>query len=176
MIKKLILVMGILGTIFACKGKEKAAEQQNGGNNTTAEKKEKPTMPEGRLLRVQYFFQGMMMEEFGNFDLQRLPDGCKLSFRHFSDEVSYEVSDTLLDAARQIIEQERMYEYDSYYKFEMDERMLDGYRWSFDAWFEGDKQISSGGRHVSPDGKGLNKIEELLRNAARQLVKADNKE
>jgi len=166
--------MGILGMLFGCKGKEKAVEQQNGGDvNTTEVKKEQPTMPEGRLNRVKYSYQGMMMEEFGNFDLQRLPEGCKLSFRHFSSEVSYEVSDTLLDAARSIIEQERMYEYDSHYSLKMDGRILDGYSWDFDAWFEGGKKISTGGRHVSPEGDGLHKISTLLSNAARQLVQAE---
>lgn len=170
--------MTLLGTLFACKTKEKAADPQDSGNtNTTVVKKEKPTMPEGRLLRVTYFFQGMMMEEFGSFDLQRQPDGkaSTLSFRHFSDEVSYEVSDTLFDAARRIIEEERMYEYDSYYSFKTDERMLDGYRWDFDAWFEGDRHISSGGRHVDPEGNGLRKISSLLYNAAKQLVGEEQK-
>ena len=179
MAKKLILAMAILGTIFACKSKEKATDQQNGGNvSTNVEKKELPTMPEGRLLRVTYSYQGMMMEEFGNYDLQRHTDGkpSTLSFRYRGDDVSYVVSDTLFDAARRIIEEERMYEYDSYYSLKMDERILDGYRWDFDAWFEGDKCISTGGHHVSPKGDGLNKISTLLRNAARQLVEADKKE
>ena len=175
MIKKLIIIMGILGTIFACKCKEKAADQQNNGNVNTVEKKNPAVMPDGRLLRVTYSYQGMMMMEFGNFDLHSTPEGCKLTFRHFSNEVTYEVSDTLLDAARSIIEQEKMYEYDSYYSFKSEHRMLDGYHWDFDAWFEGDKRISSGGSHVSPGGNGLHKIEELLSKAAQQLVK-DEKE
>lgn len=176
MTKKLILTMGIIGILFGCKCKEKAIEQQNSGDVNTTVVTEKPTMPEGRLLRVAYSYQGMMMEEFGNYDLQRTPDGNKLTFRHFSDEVTYEVSDTLFEAARRIIEEERMYEYDSYYSLKMEERILDGDRWDFDAWFEGDKQISSGGRNVSPKGNGLHKISTLLRDAARQLVEADEKE
>ena len=172
MTKKLILTMGILGILFGCKSKANTADPQN-GNDITLNTQQK--MPEGRLLRVQYFYQGMMMEEFGSFDLQRTSDGCKLSFRHFSSEVSYEVSDTLLDAARRIIEQEKMYEYASSYSLQMDDRILDGYSWSFDADFEGDEHISSGGRHVSPQGDGLYKISTLLSNAARQLVKAENK-
>ena len=67
-----------------------------------------------------------------------------------------------------------MYEYASSYSLQMDDRILDGYSWSFDADFEGDEHISSGGRHVSPQGDGLYKISTLLSNAARQLVKADN--
>ena len=167
-------MMGILGTLFACKGKEKAIDPNNGGNITqhfTQNKK----MPEGRLLRVAYFYQGMMMEEFGHFDLKRQADGktATLSFHHFSDEVSYEVSDTLFDAARRIIEQEKMYEYASSYSLKMKDRILDGYSWSFDADFEGDEHISTGGSNVSPDGDGLHKIRKLLYDAAKRVVEAD---
>jgi len=84
--------------------------------------------------------------------------------------VSYEVSDTLFDAARRIIEEERMFEYDSYYSPETDGRILDGYSWSFDARFEGDRHISSNGSHASPKGDGLSKISRLFSNAAQQLV------
>ena len=169
MTKKLILMMGILGILFGCKSKEKATEQQNGGDvSTIVEEKELPTMPEGRLLRVKYFFQDMRMPPFGHFDLRRTPEGSRLFFRHYSSDASCEVSDTLFDAVRSIIEQEKMYEYDSYYSFKTDERIL-----GFEAWFEGDKRISSGGRHVSPDGKGLQKIDSLLSDAARQGIQSD---
>lgn len=183
MTKKLILAMAILTALFACKGKEKAAEQQNGSNTIqqstmNTQQKEKPTMPEGRLLRVKYLFQGMMMEEFSDFDLRRQTNDtpASLSFKYRGEDVSYEVSDTLFDVARHIIEEERMYEYDSYYTLQMDGRILDGYRWEFDAWFENGKRISTGGRHVSPDGDGLRKISTLLYDAAHQLVDANSQQ
>lgn len=172
------MMMGILGILFGCKGKEKATEQQNGGDvGTIVEKKELPTMPEGRLLRVTYFYQGMMMEELGNFNLHREAVGktAVLSFRHYGDEVSCEVSDTLFDAARRIIEDEKMYEYAPSYTLNMKERILDGYSWGFDADFEGDEHIASGGSNVSPRGDGLNKIRNLLYEAARRAVETDQK-
>lgn len=172
--QKLIIVMAITSMLLGCKSKEKATEQQSGGDvSTIVEKKELPTMPEGRLLRVKYVFQGMRMPAFGNFDLQRTPEGSRLFFKHYDSDMSCEVSDTLFDAVRNIIEQEKMYEYDSYYSFKTDERILDGYRWEFEAWFEGDKRILSGGRHASPSGNGLQKINSLLSDAAGQVLQAD---
>lgn len=176
MTKKLILMMGILGILFGCKGKEKVADTKNGGDVTQQlAQNTQQKMPEGRLLRVRYYYQGMMMEEFGHFDLQRQTDGktAKLTFRHFSNEEACEVSDTLFEAARRIIEQEKMYEYASDYSLKMKERILDGYSWSFDADFEGDEHISSGGSNVSPNGNGLNKIRNLLYDAAKRVAKSD---
>ncbi len=168
--------MAITGAVLACKSKEKAVEPQNGGEVTQrqASHATTKTMPVGRLLRVSYSHQGMMMERFSHFDLQHTAEGNKFSFRHFSDEVSYEVSDTLFDAARRIIEEERMFEYDSYYSPKTDDRILDGYSWSFDARFEGDGHISSSGSHVRPKGDGLSRISRLFSNAAQQLVEAEN--
>ena len=54
---------------------------------------------------------------------------------------------------------------------EMKERILDGYSWSFSAKFEGDENISSGGSNVSPNGKGLDKIRNLLYEAAKRVAK-----
>jgi hypothetical protein len=168
--------MAITGAVLACKSKEKAVEPQNGGEVTQrqASHATTKTMPVGRLLRVSYSHQGMMMERFSHFDLQHTAEGNKFSFRHFSDEVSYEVSDTLFDAARRIIEEERMFEYESYYGLppELEQRMLDGFRWRFDACFENGERIHSSGRHVFPDGNGLQKIERLLYHAAEAATKA----
>jgi hypothetical protein len=129
------------------------------------------TMPEGCIVRLHYNYKGMMMEEFSNFTLLRLPDGKgnQLCFRHRGQEVTVnDVSDSLFDAARNIIEEERMYEYDSYYSLKMDGRILDGYSWDFDVYFEGGEKLLSGGRHVSPDGNGLQRISKLLNDAARE--------
>lgn len=168
--KRTILVMAIAGTIIACKSKEKVVSPDDGEVKTTVVEKEKRTMPEGRLNRVTYSYQGMAMEPFRDFDLRRNADGtgCMLSFKIRLEEMSYEVSDTLLDAARRIIEEERMYEYATFYSFKSDARVLDGYHWDFDAYFEGGEKILSGGRHVSPKGDGLNKIRKLLYHAAEQ--------
>lgn len=130
-------------------------------------------MPEGRIVRLHYNFNGMLMEEYYNFYLCRLPDGKgnQLCFCHRGQEVTVnDVSDSLFDEARSIIEEERMYEYDSYYSFQMDGMILDGYSWDFDVYFEGGEKIITGGRHVSPDGNGLQRIGRLLNDAARHML------
>jgi hypothetical protein len=176
MYKRLIIMMAILGTLFACKSKEETTQQKNGSDViTTAHEKDKPAMPEGRLMRVTYFRQGMMIEEFSRFELQRQPEGCTLTFRHYSDKLSFEVSDTLLDAARRIIEQERMYEYAPNYSLDSDIEVSDGYFWAFEAWFEGDRHLSSGGEQAGPDGNGLYLMGNLLRDAARRVFEAASK-
>ena len=48
--------------------------------------------------------------------------------------------------------------------------MLDGFNWSFEASFDSGERIISSGRHVMPDGNGLNKIERLLYDAAETIT------
>ena len=161
MIKNLFLVMGLLGLFSVCKGLENAEQPA--------------TMPQGKLLRVMYAFHGMRMDEFSDFDLKRSADkgDCEFCFRHYSSEVSIDgVADSLFTAAYRIIEEERMFEYGSYYGLspELEQGMLDGFRWSFDTYFENGERISSSGRHVMPDGKGLRRIEILLHDAAEAAI------
>ena len=161
MIKKLFLVMGMLGLFSVCKGQENA-------EHLTA-------MPQGKLLRVEYNFSGMRMAEYRDFDLKRSAETGKSEFRfkHGSSEVSIDgVADSLFTAACRIIEEERMFEYRSYYGLspELEKGMLDGFRWSLYAYFENGERISSSGRHVMPDGDGLNRIEKLLYHAAEAAI------
>lgn len=163
MIKKLFLVIGLLGLFTLCKGQESPEQPA--------------TMPQGKLLRVKYAYHGMRMADFSDFDLKRSADKDKseFSFRHYSSDVSVDgVADSLFTAAYRIIEEEHMYEYCSHYGLspELERGMLDGFNWSFDAYFENGERISSSGRHVMPDGKGLSRIERLLSDAARAMTEA----
>ena len=129
-------------------------------------------MPQGKLVSLKYAYSGMMMAEYGDFDLKRSADNGdkEFSFFHYNKSVTVGgVPDSVFTAACRIIEEERMYEYGSHYGLppEVEEGMLDGFRWRFEACFENGECISSSGRHVMPDGKGLRKIERLLYNAAK---------
>ena len=153
--------MGLLGLFSVCKGQENAEQLT--------------TMPQGKLLRVQYVNHGMRLPEYSDFDLKRNADkgDSEFSFRHYSSEVSIDgVADSLFTVAYRIIEEERMFEYGSYYGLspELEKGMLDGFSWSFDAYFENGERISSSGRHVMPDGDGLRKIEKLLYDAAEAAI------
>ena len=128
-------------------------------------------MPVGRLDEVAYSYQGMQMNVIDQPRLKRTSDGkAVLTFSFYHDERSYEVPDTLLDTARDIIEAEKMYEYGVSYSTVFDGRILDGYSWSFDAVFEGGERLSSHGRNARPEGSGLHRIERLLNDAARECL------
>ena len=159
MIKRLFLAMALLGLFSVCH----------------AQADSKPAMPKGKLLRLEYSYGGMMMPVYGDFILKRSAETGESDFRflHYNKEVfTKDVPDSVFTAASRIIEEERMYEYGSHYGLspELEQGMLDGFRWSFDTYFENGERISSSGRHVMPDGKGLRRIEELLHNAAEAAI------
>ena len=168
--------MSLLGLFTACKS------QKNDNDKTDGTKKEKPTMPQGQLNKLEYNYSGMRIERFSDFELQRKKDGngATLKFRHFNrEDLSFEVSDTLLDAARRIIEEDKMYEYGISYSIQIPdgERILDGFSWYFSATFEDQQSIYSKGYHASPDGDGLYHISQLLYDAAEKCVNdSENKE
>ena len=145
MLKKLFLTMSLWGLFSVCYGQ--------GTTNPL------PAMPQGKLLRVEYAYNGM----------------SEFNFRHYNTQVSHDgAPDSLFTEARRIIEEERMYEYgDSYHlPAELEASMLDGFSWHFDAYFENGVHISSHGRHVLPEGKGLHSLENLLYKAANDIIEA----
>jgi len=170
---KLLIAMTLIGSLNACK-----TTHDTGSDTTTATTTAEPTpaMPEGLLTELAYHYQGMRMEPVAEPVLYRKDGLARLKFNHFGTEHDCEVSDTLFSAARTIIEEERMYAYAPHYALsqEIESMMLDGYSWSFSATFlraDGtEKRISSSGRHVSPDGNGLNRISQLLTEAAMACV------
>ena len=137
---------------------------------STAMEKEVKTMPQGRLLEVSYEERGMNFPEYGDFKLRRRFGPPTLAFRHWSDEVKIEVSDSLFDVALNIIKEGRMYEYETLYDdTPKGIQMLDGTKWDFTAVFEGKQYIFSGGRSTWPeDKKGLDLIIQLLTDTAKK--------
>ena len=163
----LLIIMGILASVLSgCKSSKVAGNDSQEPTQPVVER----TMPQGRLIGVEYRYGGMMMEMVSNFNLSRREEPARLSFYFYNQEVSYEVSDTLFDAARRIIEEEKMYAYAPDYSLELNEMILDGFHWSFTAAFE-DERIHSSGSHVWPEGKGLNRLSTLLRDAAMDCLR-----
>ena len=166
----LLMTMTLLGLFSGCK--------TTGGNAKTP-RQPAPTMPQGELVEVDYHYQGMAMEMIGSPRLQRQTDGrALLSFELYGQERQFEVSDTLLAAARAIIEEERMYEYGVSYDLVMDGAMiLDGYSWSFGATFlaadSTQVRLSSHGSNAEPDGDGLNRLRRLLTDAAMPFARQE---
>ena len=144
MLKKLFLTMSLLGLFTVCYGQ--------GTTNPL------PAMPQGKLLR-------------GDVETGK----SEFNFRHYNTQVSHDgAPDSLFTEARRIIEEERMYEYGDSYRLpaELEASMLDGFSWHFDAYFENGVHISSHGRHVLPEGKGLHSLENLLYKAANDIIEA----
>ena len=170
---KLLIAMTLIGSLYGCKTPHSTGSE----NNATATTEQTPAMPEGQLTEVAYRFQGMHMEPVAEPVLYLKDGQAMLKFNHFGQEYDCEVSDTLFSAARTIIDEERIYAYAPHYSLDpaFESRMLDGYSWSFSATFlrpDGTKErIHSGGRHVSPDGNGLNRISKLLIEAALTCIK-----
>ena len=164
--------------LFGCHCSKQTGVPSTTDPSAPTVEKPKPQMPKGSLLRVTSFYQGMMMQPFSRFNLHRdtVAGTTKLAFYHYSNETECVVSDTLLDAARSIIEEEKMYEYAPEYSLKLDERILDGYHWGFTADFEGDEHLSSGGSNVSPGGNGISRLERLLFEAARACVEPEKNE
>ena len=166
-----LVTMVLAGLLAGCKS-HKAPSTDDGELTEKGDKEMKNTMPQGRLLSVSYNYQGMMMESIRNKELTRKDGTPTIKFEFVGEERQFTVSDTLFDAARAIIEEEQMYNYRGYYSLgKMGLEVLDGYNWSFDATFEGDESISSGGSNNSPGGDGLHRIDKLLFDTAVQSLK-----
>ena len=181
MLKNIILTMSILTALCGCKSQENThsgnADSGNADNNAGKSKTE-AVMPQGRLLEVTYRYSGSYLPDYGDFELSRTSEdgGGKFKFHHFSEEMTFEVSDTLFDAVRRIIEEEKMYQYVFSYINPMNHKILDGYAWDFSATFENKERLISYGSNSSPDGNGLNRLERLLSETAAQMMEEKNKE
>jgi hypothetical protein len=73
-----------------------------------------------------------------------------------------------MDKFRQIIEEEKMYKYKDSYTPMM--RVLDGWRWHFEANFTDGTRLSSHGENASPRGEGLERIRTLMDDLIRDGV------
>ncbi|MBQ3631977.1 MAG: hypothetical protein II949_12155 [Prevotella sp.] len=170
MMRLAFITMALAGLLAGC-STHKAPTVGDGDQTEKGNENMKKSMPAGRLLSVSYSYQGMMMEPLRNKELTRTDGTPTIKFVFMGDERQFAVSDTLFDVARAIIEEEEMFKYDGYYSFKSEFQILDGYSWSFDATFEGNERISSGGSNVEPRGDGLVKINKLLQDAAIQALK-----
>ena len=77
MLKKLFLTMSLLGLFSVCYGQ--------GTTNPL------PAMPQGKLLRVEYAYNGMRIPEYSDFDLKRDAETGKseFNFRHYNRSPPY---------------------------------------------------------------------------------------
>ena len=171
---RLMAMTAVMGMAAGCKTAATATEKEEAKTMPEVVEEKKPVMPQGRLLTVEYNYQDMNMMPLSHPRLKRTDDGATLTvWVSGKGDTVLQVSDTLLDAARTIIEEDSMYAYDSSYGLppELERQLLDGFRWEFWAFFEGKQHLSSRGRHVMPkDSKGLHRLNTLLINAAQACL------
>ena len=158
----MLMAITFLGMTFGCK------TPKAGDNSVSPFSK----MPAGKLTMVSYKYQGMRMMFVSEPTVTLGDDGkTRLTFSKYTEERSFEVSDTILDAARKIIEEEEMYKYASRYDNKFNSMILDGFSWHFSAKFDDGANISTGGRNASPNGNGLHRIESLLTDVAMKCMR-----
>lgn len=156
-----LMAISFLGMTFGCKT-PKAGDDSDSPFSK---------MPAGKLTMVSYNYQGMRMMLVSSPTVTLCDDGkTMLTFSKYTEERSFEVSDTILDAARKIIEEEEMYKYASRYDNMFNNMILDGYSWSFSALFDSGQKIYSGGRNAEPRGEGLNRIGRLLNDVGMKCL------
>ena len=122
------------------------------------------------LTYVEYEYHAMAFHPYENYILEK-NDKNEVHLKTTGNigDRDYLVSDTVLTAVKRIIEEYRMYEYDSYYTVEI--QPLDGYRWGFAARFS-DQRLSSAGRNAwPPNSEGLRKLSQLLYEVASAAEK-----
>ena len=125
------------------------------------------------LQSVSYRFKGMRMEEVSEAVLSRKDDGKVHLFVNDKDDFIIPDGEEMLAKAEQIILEEKMLDYDAAYSFGKDikERILDGFTWRFSAQFADGRKVKSSGKHVMPEGNGLGRIGQLLRERAIELLR-----
>lgn len=155
MMKHIILIavaMVVLMGMLACKGAK---------NVTEVVKKPAPT---GRLVGFHYVEHGTMAQP--NFEYMLRRDSGKVSlyvFRPWIDEGwgdTVVVADDVIDHVEKLIKDNNLQNYQDHYSPNM--QVLDGYSWSYQAEFDDDVTLSSGGSNAGPGDGTLKTIGNYL--------------
>ena len=134
-------------------------------------------MPEGELVYVEYSRHGTMaqpeyegrveQDSTGAFVLIAMKESYGPKFRT-------QLAAEELQSFRQIIEEEKMYNYKESYRPMM--QVLDGWMWEFKAKFSDGTSIYSHGSNASPKGEGLARIRNLMAELAKEGVQIEESE
>lgn len=130
-------------------------------------------MPEQPLVKVSYTY-GSQMIRYSEFDVTIMSEGDSVYAITFDQDMEqrcrYRITEPhLMDTLRTIIEQNKMYEYESHY---INRMVLDGWAWNYSAYFE-DKgnpptgtYLSSSGSNARPkNSTGLHQLEVRMKKA-----------
>lgn len=133
-------------------------------------------MPEGELLRVKYSrhaaragveYEGLVeRDSTGTYILKAMQTPYGSLFEK-------QLNATEVQQFRQIIQEEKMYQYKEIYTPMM--RVLDGYSWSFSAKFSDGSILSTHGENASPRGDGIARIRSLMMELAKEGIQIENR-
>ena len=134
----------------------------------------KKLMPESELVSVEYTRSGTMagyeyegrvkQDSTGSFVLRAMKESYGPLFEKKLDAGA-------MKQFRQIIEEEKMYQYKDSYLPKME--VLDGWGWSFHARFSDGASIDSYGSNARPDGNGLGRIHALMDSLIQDGIQID---
>ncbi len=136
-------------------------------------------MPEGELVSIEYttketmegyVYEGRVKQDStGGFVLRAM----KQSYGPLFEK---KIGTQEMQKFRQIIEEEKMYEYKDSYQPDME--VMDGWSWSFSASFSDGSFITSYGSNASPKGSGLGRVniymEELVQDGVQIEMSEEN--
>jgi len=131
-------------------------------------------MPEGDVVRVEIrdmgtmagydYFGRVQQDSSGTFVLRAM-----LEYRGPLFEKKLDAA--MMKKFREIIEEEKMYNYKDYYKPKFE--VLDGHSWSFGAKFSDGTVIGSHGSNAGPKDNGLERIREYMVELAKDGVEVE---
>ena len=130
----------------------------------------KASMPEGRLIEVEYSEHGTMAFPNKYYRVEADADGSYW-LTHVSQEgdtTRVPVGTRLLYDLRNVIERDRLYSLESHYRTKM--QVMDGESWRFYARFDDKNSISSGGENAWPKNLSLGGVYGILDSAYNKLM------
>lgn len=163
--KQMLFVIAIVSlvalTVLACKGSYSMANLIDG----------KP-VPTGKLIKFYYVERGTMAEPNFEYTLKRGDKGVSLCvYRPWSGEGwrgdTISVPDDVIAHVEKLIKDNNLQNYKREYR--PDGVVYDGYSWSYDAEFDDESVLSSGGYNARPGDKTLEVIAQYLDSCYAQV-------
>ena len=131
-------------------------------------------MPEGELVSVEYARHGTMARAEFEGCVERDSSGAFVLTamkETYGPLFEKKVDTEMMKHFRQIIEDEKMYQYKESYRPMLE--VLDGWSWTFRARFSDGSSIYSSGSNASPKGDGLRRIRDYMQELVQDGVQVE---
>ena len=134
----------------------------------------KKSMPTGDLVGVEYTRSGTMAGYEYEGRVQRDSTGAfvlRAMKENYGPLFEKKLTSQDMEKFLQIIKEEKMYLYKESYQPKME--VLDGWGWSFSAYFSDGSRIRSHGSNASPKGSGLGRIYACMNSLIQDGIPVD---